>query len=69
MLQPDAVAQDPAEWISGVKNALRSALEQCDRQRIAGISVSGQQHGLVALDADHKVLLRPAEAAAVVGRA
>ena len=58
------VAQDPAEWIHGVNSALGSALEQCDRQRIAGISVSGQQHGLVALDSHHEVLLGPPDAAA-----
>lgn len=61
------MAQDPAEWIDGVKIAVGSALEQCDRQRIAGISISGQQHGLVALDSDHKVMPGPADAATGTG--
>lgn len=51
------VLQDPAGWIFGVKKAVRLALEHCDRERIGGIAVSGQQHGLVALDAEHQVPL------------
>jgi xylulokinase len=51
--------QNPADWIE----ALRSALAQVPaavRDSIQAISVSGQQHGLVALDADG-VPLRPAK--------
>ncbi|MDB1090120.1 xylulokinase [Streptomyces sp. ACA25] len=41
---------DPAQWWE----ALRLALEQCGPvvQRAAAVSVAGQQHGLVTLDAD-----------------
>lgn len=49
--------QDPAEWVLGVRKAVALALEHCDPERIGGIAVSGQQHGLVALDAEDQVLV------------
>ena len=57
--------QDPAAWIEGIKEAIDSALGSFDEservaviKRIASIGVSGQQHGLVALD-DAGDVLRP----------
>jgi xylulokinase len=42
------------------KDAIAAALEGVDRSRVRGAAVSGQQHGLVALDADGAVV-RPAK--------
>ena len=51
--------QDPAWWIDALKIAARDAMRD-ERFEVSGIGVSGQQHGLVALDArDHPV--RPAK--------
>ena len=50
--------QEPQWWI----HAATTALQQClatpgvDRSQVAGIGVSGQQHGFVPLDKDGKVL-------------
>jgi xylulokinase len=51
--------QDPAWWIDALRAAVREAAR--DQQfSIAGIGVSGQQHGLVALDARDRPV-RPAK--------
>ena len=42
--------QDPAWWIDALRAAVRDALHG-ERFEIGGIGVSGQQHGLVCLDA------------------
>jgi len=47
---PGRAEQDPAEWIAGVKAATRHALQSVDSACVRGVAVSGQQHGLVALD-------------------
>lgn len=62
--------QDPSVWVDALFDATAKALSvasithRCDRttlgQRVRGIGVSGQQHGLVALDADYQVI-RPAK--------
>lgn len=54
--------QDPAQWIEAFVVAVRQALDAAgiDGQTIEGIGVSGQQHGLVLLDAEGQVL-RPAK--------
>jgi xylulokinase len=62
---PGRAEQDPATWIIAVQQAVRAALSsmpqhKCGHQAIRGIGVSGQQHGLVVLDADCRVL-RPAK--------
>ena len=50
--------QDPEWWIDALTTAVRAALTP--EVEVAGIGVSGQQHGLVCLDAaDHPV--RPAK--------
>ena len=41
--------QDPAWWIDALRIAVRDAMRD-ERFEIAGIGVSGQQHGLVCLD-------------------
>ncbi|MEE6717129.1 xylulokinase [Schleiferilactobacillus harbinensis] len=59
--QPGYSEQNPDEWVNGTAVAIvRLILNHHIRPaEIAGISYSGQMHGLVLLDAQHKVL-RPA---------
>ncbi len=54
--------QDPAQWVVAFETATAQALQEAgiDGQLIEGIGVSGQQHGLVLLDANGQVL-RPAK--------
>jgi len=53
--------QEPEQWVIQTIAGLRELVEQSgvEMQQIAGISFSGQMHGLVLLDEQHKVL-RPA---------
>ena len=46
--------QAPAEWLAALKGAFFQAIERAgiDAKQVRGIGVSGQQHGMVALDAD-----------------
>ena len=53
--QPGWVEQDPDDW----RRAADAALGSLGVDEIAGIGLSGQMHGLVALDAEDRVL-RPA---------
>jgi sugar (pentulose or hexulose) kinase len=46
--------------VQACKDAIAQVLTDCDRSRVKGIAVSGQQHGLVVLDADKNVI-RPAK--------
>lgn len=52
--------QDPLQWISAMKEAINNALKQDEtntiRNKIAAISISGQQHGLVALDKENNII-------------
>lgn len=50
--------QDPADWWSGTVYAIRSVIENCRIQpdQVAAIGLSGQMHGLVALDRNNRVL-------------
>ncbi|QXH49666.1 xylulokinase [Pseudomonas fakonensis] len=54
--------QDPADWLAALQVAVAEALRSAgvDGQAIRGLAVSGQQHGLVLLDAQGQVL-RPAK--------
>ncbi len=54
--------QEPQWWVDAFEQAYRQALAQAgiDSQAIRGIGVSGQQHGLVVLDASGAVI-RPAK--------
>src|SRR5712692_7227763 len=51
--------QDPQWWIDALRVAARDAV-RAERYEIAGIGVSGQQHGLVSLD-DRDRPVRPAK--------
>lgn len=57
-----AMEQDPAVWIAAVEATITEVLEKLGSRRsdVAGIGVSGQQHGLVLLDAEDRVV-RPAK--------
>jgi xylulokinase len=59
---PGRAEQDPATWIDAVTRAGREALAAAPSPRAAvrGVAVSGQQHGLVLLDARGQVV-RPAK--------
>lgn len=58
--------QHPHQWIEAAKTAIKAALRQCDKGNgddvsvVRGISVGGQQHGLVVLDKNRDVI-RPAK--------
>ena len=59
--RPGWAEQNPDDWWAAVKCGLRSVLEQtrAAADDLAGISFSGQMHGLVALDG-HGQVIRPA---------
>lgn len=52
--------QDPAFWTAAVWNTVREVLPARGGRELAGIGVSGQQHGLVPIDR-HGVPVRPAK--------
>jgi len=59
--------QDPEVWVDAMWRAGRAALDAMEssvgaeaRSLVCGIGVSGQQHGMVALDSDYEVI-RPAK--------
>ncbi|MDR2647604.1 MAG: xylulokinase, partial [Oscillospiraceae bacterium] len=51
--------QNPADWRQGAFAALRRLSVKLDCVRVAGIGLSGQMHGMVALDDGNRVV-RPA---------
>lgn len=53
-LPEGAAEQHPDTWSAAIANVVRAL--DVDAQRLAGIGVSGQQHGCVPLDADGRVL-------------
>lgn len=57
---PGRAEQHPTAWVEGTIKAAKQALSQVDASRVRGVGVSGQQHGMVVLDAQDKVL-RPAK--------
>lgn len=61
-LPPGHAEQHPADWIAALDETVRSCLGQLGERKgdIRGIGVSGQQHGLVVLDADDRPV-RPAK--------
>jgi xylulokinase len=61
-LPEGAAEQHPESWIEAVRacSAQLFAGRDADRPRVAGIGVSGQQHGCVVLDAEERVV-RPAK--------
>ena len=59
--RPDGTReQHPDWWVAALQAAVREAGSQADSLEVAGIGVSGQQHGLVCLD-DHDKPVRPAK--------
>lgn len=52
--------QEPQWWIDALIAAVKQALSGTDRRDVRAIAVSGQQHGLVALDENLQVI-RPAK--------
>jgi len=61
-LPPGAMEQEPAEWITAADTTIRQVLSDLGSRKneVRGIGVSGQQHGLVPLDANGQVV-RPAK--------
>ena len=57
-----AAEQDPQTWVKAVRGVAAELLSASgvDRARVRGVGVSGQQHGLVVLDAEDQVV-RPAK--------
>ena len=57
-----AMEQDPSLWLAAVESTITQVLQKLGARckEIAGIGVSGQQHGLVLLDAGDRVV-RPAK--------
>lgn len=59
--RPDGTSeQDPAGWVRALVDAVRAVLDAGTPGELRGIAVSGQQHGLVVLDAEDRVV-RPAK--------
>lgn len=55
--RPDGTReQDPRWWTAAAADAVREALASVGRLEVAGIGVSGQQHGLVVLGRDDQPL-------------
>ncbi len=59
--KPGWTQQDPADWWQATVETIRKVLSKADvpAESIAGIGLSGQMHGMVALDAENNVV-RPA---------
>ena len=57
--RPGWAEQQPTDWYDGVVRGLNAILPKVDKSLLAGISFSGQMHGLVALDGACNVI-RPA---------
>jgi xylulokinase len=55
-----AAEQRPETWVQAVHEVAAELLAGIDRTRVHGVGVSGQQHGLVVLDARDRVV-RPAK--------
>lgn len=52
--------QHPDTWWRGLRDVTAQLASQCDLRGVAGLAVSGQQHGCVVLDGDGEVV-RPAK--------
>ena len=60
--RPNAAEQDPETWMDGIRASLAEALADADvdADQVISVGVSGQQHGMVALDKSGNVV-RPAK--------
>jgi len=52
--------QEPQWWVDALREAVRQALSQAPNVKVVALAVSGQQHGLVVLDEEMRVI-RPAK--------
>ena len=59
-LGPGHLEQHPQQWLAAIEATARAVLREVPAAQIAGIGVSGQQHGCVVLDGDGEVV-RPAK--------
>jgi xylulokinase len=61
-LPAGAAEQDPQTWVDAVREVAAElfAAPSVERKRVRGVGVSGQQHGLVVLDAEDEIV-RPAK--------
>jgi len=61
-LPPGAAEQQPETWVAAVRDVAAQLLAAVPgaAARVAGVGVSGQQHGLVVLD-DRREVIRPAK--------
>lgn len=61
-LPPGHLEQHPSDWVKATDETISDCLNQIgeNRSKIVGIGISGQQHGLVLLDANDEVV-RPAK--------
>ena len=59
--KPKWAEQDPEDWWRGTVESIKSVMDQSKvkPEDVSGLGLSGQMHGLVLIDKDHKVL-RPA---------
>lgn len=48
--------QDPADWFDGIMSAAKKLLNGQDKEKVRGIGLGGQMHGLVALDKRGRVI-------------
>jgi len=48
--------QEPADWWKGTKDAFKELLDGVEKENLVAIGLSGQMHGLVALDKDNQVV-------------
>lgn len=59
-LAPGHAEQHPDTWWRALRETTAALGERCDLRQVAGLAVSGQQHGCVVLDAAGEVI-RPAK--------
>lgn len=56
--RPGWTEQDPGDWLRAAEAGLRAVAREVGPERVAAIGLSGQMHGMVALDADDRVVRR-----------
>ena len=54
--RPGWTQQDPAEWLAAAEAGVRTVAAEVGADRIAAIGLSGQMHGMVALDEADRVV-------------
>ncbi len=56
--KPGWAEQEPEDWWQAAAAAVRAMMPKLDGVQVAGVSFSGQMHGMVALDKDSRVVRR-----------